>query len=214
MKTKTATRHSIEYYLGLKYSVTLHQSPEGGFVAEIEDLPGCLAQGETPAEAYQEIEKARKLWLETTYEDGQDIPLPRDDSKYSGKFIVRVPKTLHRKLDLLAEKEGTSLNQLVVAELSRAVGVAEERKRYSTVNLIKRTLNNIYFVNEIRFSSNSNRLSRFSQYIRHYIFNIPSDSHEAVTSPATSIPTRFISPSRPRSASCRIIKIFKLLSSE
>jgi antitoxin HicB len=131
LKNIIPRQRSIEDYLGLKYPVTLHQSPEGGFVAEIEDLPGCLAQGETPAEAYQEIEIARRLWLETTYADGQDIPLPRDDREYSGKFIVRVPKNVHRKLDLLARKEGTSLNQLVVAELSRVVGVAEEKKHYS-----------------------------------------------------------------------------------
>jgi antitoxin HicB len=62
-------------------------------------------------ETYKEIEIARQLWLETTYEDGQDIPLPRDDREYSGKFIVRVLKSLHRQLDLLAEREGVSLNQ-------------------------------------------------------------------------------------------------------
>lgn len=109
-------------YLNLKYPVTIHEAPEGGFVAEIEDLPGCLAQGETLEQAYQEIEIARKLWLETTYDDSQDIPLPRDDRDYSGKFIVRVPKGLHRKLDLLAEREGVSLNQFLVSELSHIVG--------------------------------------------------------------------------------------------
>lgn len=131
MSTKAIKRQPLEYYLNLKYPVTIHVAPEGGFVAEIEDLPGCLAQGETLEEAYQEIEIARKLWLETTYEDGQDIPLPRDDREYSGKFIVRVPKSLHRKLDSLAEKEGTSLNQYVVSELSRIVGIAEAKRNAS-----------------------------------------------------------------------------------
>jgi antitoxin HicB len=130
LKSKSVIRKPLEYYLALKYPVTLHEAPEGGFVAEIEELPGCLAQGETPAEAYQELEEARKLWLGTTYADGQEIPLPQDDREYSGKFIVRVPKTLHRKLDLMAEKEGTSLNQLVVSELSRVIGVSEEKNRY------------------------------------------------------------------------------------
>jgi antitoxin HicB len=131
MSTKTIERKLLEYYLNLKYPVTIHAALEGGFVAEIEDLPGCLAQGETLEEAYDEIEIARKLWLETTYEDGQDIPLPRDDREYSGKFIVRVPKSLHRKLDLLAKKEGTSLNQYVVSELSRVVGLAEAKQNAS-----------------------------------------------------------------------------------
>jgi predicted RNase H-like HicB family nuclease len=131
LKTKAVGRQSLEYFLKLEYPVTIHTSPEGGFVAEIEDLPGCLAQGETLAEVYHEIDIARKLWLEATYEDSQDIPLPRDERKYSGKFVVRVPRTLHRKLDSLAEKEGTSLNQLVVSELSRVVGIAESHQNVS-----------------------------------------------------------------------------------
>ena len=130
MNTKNIERKPLKYYMELKYPVTIHIAPEGGFVAEIEDLPGCLAQGETLVEAYEEIEIARKLWLETTYEDGQDIPLPRDDREYSGKFIVRVPKSLHRKLDSLADKEGTSLNQYVVSQLSRIVGAAESKIPY------------------------------------------------------------------------------------
>jgi antitoxin HicB len=128
VSTKAAERKSLEYFLNIKYPVTKHPAPEGGFVAEIEDLPGCLAQGETLEEAYNEIEIARKLWLETSHEDGQDIPSPRDDREYSGKYIVRVPKSLYRKLDLLAAKEGTGLNQYVVSELSRIVGIAEEKK--------------------------------------------------------------------------------------
>jgi predicted RNase H-like HicB family nuclease len=122
VNTNVVERKPLEHYMNLKYPVTIHVAPEGGFVAEIEDLPGCLAQGESIDEAYEEIEIARKLWMETTYEDGQDIPLPRDDRQYSGKFIIRVPKSLHRQLDLLAEREGVSLNQYLVSELSRVVG--------------------------------------------------------------------------------------------
>jgi antitoxin HicB len=122
VNTNAIKNKPLEYYLKLKYPITIYIAPEGGFVAEIEDLPGCLAQGETIEETYEEIGIARKLWIETTYEDGQDIPLPRNDREYSGKFIIRVPKSLHRQLDLLAEREGVSLNQYLVSELSRIVG--------------------------------------------------------------------------------------------
>jgi hypothetical protein len=47
---------------------------------------------------------------------------PRDNREYSGKFIVRVPKSLHRQLDRLADREGVSLNQYLVSELSKVVG--------------------------------------------------------------------------------------------
>ncbi|MDP2918703.1 MAG: toxin-antitoxin system HicB family antitoxin, partial [Dehalococcoidia bacterium] len=121
-------RRPLEYYLGLKYPVTIEEAPEGGFFAAIEELPGCFAQGKSITEAYEMIEKARRMWLEVAYEDGQDIPTPRSEAQYSGKFNVRVPKTLHRKLDQLAEKEGVSLNQFLVSTLSHAVGQREAQK--------------------------------------------------------------------------------------
>ncbi len=121
-------RKPLERYLSLKYPVTIHAAPEGGYVAEIEDLPGCLAQGETLSEAHELIEVARRMWLEVAYEDGQDIPMPRSEEEYSGKFNVRVPKSLHRKLNQMAEREGVSLNQFLVFALSHAVGQNEGRQ--------------------------------------------------------------------------------------
>ncbi len=120
-------RKPLEYYLSLKYPVTIHVAPEGGYVAEIEDLPGCLAQGETLDEAYEQIEEARKMWLEVAYEDGKDIPEPRDEQKYSGKFFIRAPRSLHRKLGQMAEREGVSLNQYLVTTLAHSVGMEEAR---------------------------------------------------------------------------------------
>jgi predicted HicB family RNase H-like nuclease len=76
------------------------------------------------------IEEARKLWMESMYEDGNEIPLPSNQVEYSGKFNVRVPATLHRKLARLAVKEGVSLNQYVVYALSHTAGVAETKRPY------------------------------------------------------------------------------------
>lgn len=125
----TATgRKPLEYYLGLKYPVTLEAAPEGGYFIEIEDLPGCYSQGETVEEALEMIEESRRLWLESAYEDGLDIPLPSDRERYSGKFFIRAPKSLHRKLDQMAKREGVSLNQYLVATLARSVGIEEAQK--------------------------------------------------------------------------------------
>jgi antitoxin HicB len=131
METK-AERKPIDYYLGLKYPITLHPAPEGGYAVEIKDLPGCISQGETVEEATKMIEEARRLWLESAYEDGLDIPVPRNEDDYSGKFNVRFPKTLHRKLDQLAVHEGVSLNQYLVSTLSHVVGLEEGRKTKRT----------------------------------------------------------------------------------
>lgn len=126
----TATEHKpLEYYLNLKYPVTLEAAPEGGYFVQIEDLPGCYSQGETVEEAMEMIEEARRLWLESAYEDGLDIPLPREDREYSGKFNVRFPKSLHRRLDQMADREGVSLNQFLVSTLSKAVGLEESGRK-------------------------------------------------------------------------------------
>jgi antitoxin HicB len=131
MATKTE-RKTIDYYFSLKYPVTLHPAPEGGYAAEIKDLPGCISQGETIEEAMKMIEEARRLWLESAYEDGLDIPVPRNEDDYSGKFNVRLPKSLHRKLDQLAVHEGVSLNQYLVSTLSHVVGLEEGSKTKRT----------------------------------------------------------------------------------
>jgi antitoxin HicB len=100
------------------YPVTLRPQPEGGFVAEIEDLPGCITQGETAAEALVNAEDARRLWLAAAREHGDPIPPPSLDQRYSGRLLVRMPKSLHRRLATGARREGVSLNQLVVALLA------------------------------------------------------------------------------------------------
>ena len=127
--TTSTQRKPLEYYLELKYPVTIEEAPEGGYFAQIEDLPGCYAQGETIAGAYEMIDIARKMWLEVACEDDQDIPLPRTEREYSGKFNVRFPKSLHRRLDQIADREGVSLNQFLVSTLSRAVGLEETKRK-------------------------------------------------------------------------------------
>ena len=76
----------LEYYLKLRYPVTIYPDADGGFVAEIEKLPGCLTQGETLEETMANINEARELWLETLYEAGDKIPLPTTDDNYNGSL--------------------------------------------------------------------------------------------------------------------------------
>jgi antitoxin HicB len=120
-KNKQIEKPSLEYYLNLQYPVTLYPDPEGGYVAQIKDLPGCLTQGETLEETMTNIQEGRELWISTAYAHSDDIPLPSNDDNYSGKLLVRMPKSLHRRLAETAENEGVSLNQYIVSLLSAAV---------------------------------------------------------------------------------------------
>ena len=124
---KDSRTNGLEYYLNKKYPFLVYPAEEGGYVAEIEELPGCVTQGETLEEIEEMIEDAKRAWMTVTYEDGQEIPLPRTEEKYSGKFVLRIPKYLHRKLAEQAKKEEVSLNQYVEALLSAGVSLHDER---------------------------------------------------------------------------------------
>ena len=107
--------------MNLPYKIVLYPAEEGGYVVEIPDLPGCLSQEETIEKAYAMIRDAQKLWIETALELGREIPEPADDD-YSGKFNVRVPKSLHKALAEKAKAENVSLNQLILYHLSKSIG--------------------------------------------------------------------------------------------
>jgi len=79
-------RKPLDYYLSLKYPALLVAEPEGGHTALYPDLEGCVAVGETREEALANLEEARKLWLETAYEHGDEIPLPSTEREYSGRI--------------------------------------------------------------------------------------------------------------------------------
>ena len=113
---------TIEYYLKLPYTREVIPEPGGIWFVRIKELPNCMSQGNSPEEAFQNINQALHGWLETELEDGEDIPEPRHEGEYSGKFVVRVPKTLHRKISETADQEGVSLNQWINAALAEAIG--------------------------------------------------------------------------------------------
>jgi predicted RNase H-like HicB family nuclease len=100
-------------YLALSYPLRLIPDPDGGYVFEYPDLAGCLGQIDDLSELAETAEDVRQLWLTTAWELGKQIPLPSAPEEYSGKFVVRVPKSLHRRLAEAAGTEGVSLNYLV-----------------------------------------------------------------------------------------------------
>jgi predicted HicB family RNase H-like nuclease len=57
-------------------------------------------------------------WVETKIKNGFPVPPPMNTEKFSGKFLIRLPKTLHAHLAMEAQKEGVSLNQYALYKLS------------------------------------------------------------------------------------------------
>lgn len=65
----------------INYPIVIYPCHEGGFVAEIPALKGCLAQGETLSETLGELEIIKNLWLETAEKYGRTLPMLRPQSK-------------------------------------------------------------------------------------------------------------------------------------
>lgn len=60
------------------YHINVFWSEEDAqWIADIPDLKGCSASGDSPEEAVREVQIAKKLWLEVAKEDGDPIPEPR-----------------------------------------------------------------------------------------------------------------------------------------
>lgn len=108
-------------YMKLPYNYIIKpmQDESGSyFYASVLELDGCQSTGDTFQEAYDSLMEAMEGWIETKLEHGFDIPEPLDIEKYSGKFVVRLPKSLHARLAIEAKKEGVSLNQYTLYKLS------------------------------------------------------------------------------------------------
>jgi len=121
---------TLDYYKSVKYPIELVETEEGVIVSH-PDLPGCHSFGETIADAIASLGEVRSLWLEGHFKHYGSAPEPRREDDYSGKFILRVPKYLHRDLEKAARREGTSLNQLVVSLLSKSLAQRESGKESS-----------------------------------------------------------------------------------
>jgi antitoxin HicB len=96
----------------------------GRYLIEFPDLPGCMSDGETIEEAIANGEDAKRCWIAAMKEAGRPIPLPSavTAESYSGKWQLRTPKSLHRKLAERARQEGVSLNTLAVSLLAEGLG--------------------------------------------------------------------------------------------
>ncbi|MTW85646.1 toxin-antitoxin system HicB family antitoxin [Virgibacillus dakarensis] len=110
------------YYMALPYSIVIKRmDDESGqyYYSTVLELDGCQSHGDTAEEAYNNIREAMEGWIETKLAHGGQVPEPKDTEEYSGKSVVRMPKSLHRKLAIQAALEGVSLNTYMLYKLSQ-----------------------------------------------------------------------------------------------
>ena len=112
----------LDDYMNLNYTKIIREvNDESGkyFYGKILEFDGCQSDGDTLEELNNNLNEAMEEYISIKLEKGFTIPLPIDADDYSGKFVVRIPKTLHQKLSIEAQKEGVSLNQYALYKLSK-----------------------------------------------------------------------------------------------
>jgi len=112
-----------------KYPFEIRTLPEedgGGYLISFPDFSECISDGETPEEAIRNGRDALEETIAALASLNMPIPEPGSGGSYSGKFIQRVPRSLHARLALRAKQEGVSMNSLVTALLAEGLGQQEK----------------------------------------------------------------------------------------
>src|ERR1700740_1516514 len=69
-----ADRRTMHQETSMRYTVVLEQEEDGGYVASVPALPGCVSQGDTRSEALANIREAIEVYLEDCREAGDPVP--------------------------------------------------------------------------------------------------------------------------------------------
>jgi predicted RNase H-like HicB family nuclease len=140
---------TLEDLVRLPYRLEVTRGDYDDFVVGYPELPGCITQVESPDEIYPAAQEILRGWLELALEDGQEIPLPRRDDAYSGRFLMRIPRTLHRELAEAAEDEGVSLNAYVSILLASRCARRDAARQYDDlcvrINAVLGAVNRVSF---------------------------------------------------------------------
>lgn len=104
-------------YRHYTYRVTWSEEDQE-HVALCAELPSLSYLAATPDKALKGMLETVKNVVEDMNANGEEVPEPFSDRKYSGKFMVRIPPEQHRSLAIEAAEIGVSLNRYVSSRLS------------------------------------------------------------------------------------------------
>lgn len=115
-------KKSEEFYQALNYRMDVYFHPEDDcWFARLPELWGVMSDGKSPEEAVQKVQELKREMIHIAYEQEREIPEPRVEPEYSGRFLLRVPRSLHKRLADEAEREETSINRLAIQLLSSSL---------------------------------------------------------------------------------------------
>jgi predicted HicB family RNase H-like nuclease len=100
------------------YRVTWSEEDDE-YVGLCTEFPSLSWLAKDPEAALRGIRKLVREVIEDMMKEGEAIPDPISLKRYSGRFVVRVPPQVHKKLAIEAAESGVSLNRLASSKLSR-----------------------------------------------------------------------------------------------
>ena len=92
------------------------------------DIPGVMGDGPTEAAAIKDGREAFLATVSALMDMGREVPVPTLTAQdfaplsASGKFVARVPRSMHLQLAARAKTEGVSLNTLVITLIAEGMG--------------------------------------------------------------------------------------------
>ena len=109
----------------MEYTVKIFPDPEGDgdYIAEVEELKGCSAFGDTPKQALEEIQIAMKLWIEAAKKHGKPIPKTKREKVNQPKkrFNVMFPESLLHDVDEYRGKYGMKRSELLAVAAEKFI---------------------------------------------------------------------------------------------
>lgn len=100
----------------------------GGYLISFPDFSECISDGETSEEVIRNGMDALAETIAALEDMGLPVPVPGSGGAFSGKFIQRVPRSLHARLAARARQEGVSMNALVTTFLAESLGAREAHR--------------------------------------------------------------------------------------
>ncbi|NLG16972.1 MAG: toxin-antitoxin system HicB family antitoxin [Fibrobacter sp.] len=156
---------SIDHYMSLSYPiqvVKIEDSLGGGYEASIPMLGSYAfcAEGETIEEAVNNLDTRKRDLFEKYVSRKISIPEPKAEDKYSGKFLLRLPKELHKMLAEEAKRNETTLNQYCIYLLTYNATLSKVEKR---ISVIGEDIENVKYLFKPEGTQLKNRFSIYSQ---------------------------------------------------
>ncbi len=101
----------------------------GGYLISFPDFAECISDGESIDEAIENGLDALKATIAALKSKKLPVSAPNSGGVASGKFVARVPKTVHAQLAMRARAEGVSLNALVLTFIAQGLGGVGNKAR-------------------------------------------------------------------------------------